>query len=85
MDLVKVHEGHVKVLEGELAACKAAALQASQQEAALLRQQEVLALQAKSLTAKIEEAQNVLKQKDKEVAEMHTQVCISSPLLSSPK
>lgn len=78
MDLVKVHEGHIRILEAELAAHKTAAGQAAQQELATIRQHEAVALQAKQLAAKVEAAQAELEEKAKEKAEVQAQVGGSS-------
>ena len=74
MDLVKVHEGHIRILEAELAAHKTAAAQAVQQELAMTRQHEAISLQAKQLSAKAEAAQNELSEKSRERAEVQAQV-----------
>ena len=78
MDLVKVHEGHMRVLEGELAAHKAAAHEAAQQEAALVREREGLALQGKHLTARLADAHAQLDQKAREAAEVQATVRLCS-------
>ena len=74
MDLVKVHESHMRVLEGELAAHKATAHEAAQQEAALVREREGLALQGKHLAARLAEAHAQLDQKAREAAEVQATV-----------
>ena len=78
MDLVKVHESHMRVLEGELAAHKAAAHEAAQQEAALVRDREGLALQGKHLAARLAEAHAQLDQKAREAAEVQATVRLRS-------
>lgn len=53
MDLAKLHEGHIRVLEGQLAAQKQALGQASLKEAALVREREAAALEAKQAGGKL--------------------------------
>lgn len=85
MDLVKVHEGHVRVLENELAAHKAALHQADQKETALLREQEALALERQQTEDKLKAAQDQLELKQKEAASIQKLVSIQDfpSLLSS--
>ena len=88
MDLVKVHEGHMRVLENELAAHKAALHKADQREAALLREQQSLALEARRMDEKMKAAQDLLDMKKKEAADIQDLVqrllYLSSVIDSSP-
>ena len=70
MDLVKVHEGHVRVLENELAAHKNALHQADLKEAALLRDQEALETETKHMNERLAAAQDVLDMKRKEASDI---------------
>lgn len=74
MDLVKVHEGHMRVLENEIASHKAALHQADLKEAALLREQEALALEAKQMDEKLKAAQDLLDMKKKEASDVQAMV-----------
>ena len=52
LDLSKVHEGHQRRLEAEIAALHHAAEQAALEQAALERENEALAMQAHALQAR---------------------------------
>ena len=66
MDLAKLHEGHIRVLEGQLAAQKQAISQASIKEAGLVREQEAAAIEAKQAGAKLAAALEQLDTRKKE-------------------
>lgn len=66
MDLTKLHEGHVRVLEGQLAAQKQAMAQAALMEAGLIREREAGAAEAKQLAAKLASAMEQLEVKKME-------------------
>lgn len=78
MDLVKVHEGHMRVLENELAAHKAALHKHDQREAALIREQQSLAVEARQMDEKLKAAQDQLVMKKKEAADIQNLVILLS-------
>ena len=80
MDLAKLHEGHIRVLEGQLAAQKQALGQASLKETALVREREAAAQEAKQAGAKLTAAMEQLDSRKRERREAQTLV---SKLLSN--
>ena len=66
----------MRVLENELAAHKAALHKADQREAALLREQESLALEARQMDEKLKAAQDLLDLKKKEASDVQTMVSL---------
>lgn len=69
MDLAKVHEGQIKVLEAELSAQRQALGLASQKEAALNREREALTVEARQLQAKLAAAAEQLELRRQEKQE----------------
>lgn len=80
MDLTKLHEGHVRVLEGQLVAQKQAMSQALVKEAALVREREAAAAEGKQLASKLAAALEQLELKKRERRDAQALV---SPLQSS--
>ena len=86
MDLAKVHEGHVRVLEAQLLAQRQALSQASQKEGALNREREAVSAEAKQLQGRLATAAEQLelrKQERREAQDLvrsrfHGLSCITS-------
>ena len=78
MQIVKVHAGHIKALQAELAAHKTERLAAAEQQAALRRELESLAAQGRAAATKLASLQEQLEEKTHEVDE--AQDLVSLPL-----
>ena len=76
MDLAKLHEGQIRVLEGQLVAQKQALGQASMKEAALVREREAAAMEAKQAATKLVVALEQLDSRKKERKEAQAQVSL---------